>query len=153
MNLTLKGDASADLQRILGELRADVAKSSLRVDDVRAVAITANDADITVSAVKKITTLHASFSELDLDLTDTRGQLALRLQQGSRARVRLLTPCQVRTSGPGSGLGNEVTVNGCAYAPLGRRSRTVGRGVNGQRTVVLSVNMAQGTELEVDGVP
>jgi hypothetical protein len=153
LSLNLRDDSSAELVRIIGSLKADVTDSTIQIDTVQNLHLGATSSRVDIAGVRKLTQLTVKACEANIDLTGLSGKPTIALQAQSRAWVRLSTPCSVRTSGPGSALGNQVRISGCDYRARGRTMPRPIRGVDGQRTVQLTVSMAADAELEVEGAP
>jgi len=156
LSLTLEADCSADVSGVGALLQGTIRGSRLTASDISRLAINAESADVDVSYIDTLDRVDATDSQLTLDLREIQGRPALALRRGSRVSVQLPMPCQLRTMGPGSTLGTQVTVYGCEHRTGNQRWGGGAQGVralDGSRPVLLTVTLSEDSTIEVEGVP
>ncbi len=152
LNLT---DSSANVVDVVGQLSAEVRRGSLEVDDVQRLELVARGAEIVASRLETLTKAEITSSQVDLDLQGLKHNPNLTLMGSTQARVRMHTPCSVKT-GAGRLFTADITVSGCDVQNKtikGRRKQMGRRGLDGQKKRTLNVLLKDGSTLEVDGVP
>ena len=156
VKLNLQLDSSADLRTIDGAVVVTARGAELNLDGAKSLALTATKTWATVSAIDKLETFRVSSSDVDLDLVECRDRKpTVNLQADSRVRVQLATPCRVKAKGLSASLASQVDVTGCELQ-LGQGSRwatrTV-RGIDGRPPVTLTAQVAESSELTIEGRP
>jgi len=156
IKLNLQQGSSADLREIRGDVNVTTLGGELTIDGASSLTLAANQAYATLSAISKLTSFQVTDSEIDLDLSDCRDRNpALSVRANSNVRVRLATPCRVQAKGVDASLASQIDVTGCELQ-LGRGGRWATRrvrGIDGQRIVTLTAQVAESAELRVEGRP
>ncbi len=154
-NLKLTDAATAEVTDVSGDLVAEIEDSQLRADGIARLKLTGTRSQIQASGVMKLLRLQVSDSELDLDLATLAQHTSWKLSGTGRAAVRLPTPCRVKIDGPRDLLGDQIEVSGCELRVPGQPAQSKKEWfIYGDRKpVILTVNLGEDFELEVEGLP
>jgi hypothetical protein len=154
VKLNLQLDSSADLRSIDGAVAVTARGAELNLDGAKSLALTASKTWATVSAIDKLKSFQVTSSDVDLDLVECRDRtLTVSVQANSRVRVRLATPCRVKAKGLSASLASQIDVTGCELQ-LGQGNRWATRrvrGIDGQLPVTLTAQIAESSELIIEG--
>ena len=156
VKLNLQQNSFADLREIHGDVNVTTRGGELTIDGAGSLTLAADQTYATLSAISKLTSFQVTNSEIDLDLSDCRDRSpTLSVRANSNVRVRLATPCRVQTKGVDAGLASQIDVTGCELQ-LGKGNRWATRrvrGIDGQRIVTLTAQVAESAGLRVEGRP
>lgn len=154
LKLTVQQDGAARIRGIQGDVTLTADSAEAIVEDVNSLVLTAKDSWITAAGVRKLGKLDAIRSEIELDLTDCDDKaVTLFVQNDTRMRVSLETPCRVHAKGLESNLASQIDVTGCELQ-LGRGGRWATRrvrGIDGKPPVTITAKVAETGELIVEG--
>lgn len=153
LDLKLPSGTSARVADAGTKVGAEVVGGRLTVEGARLLDLLATEgAEVTATGIERLQTRRLADAELDLDLSAIAHDPALRLEGATRARVTLPTPCAVKVVGGDLLEGDRVRASGCELFPAEQAPRrTTLRHRYGGREVTLTAQVAEGSELVVDG--
>ncbi len=154
LHLSLNDGALARLVGVRKGLVAELEDSSLDLEAVGKLSVTARRSRIDGREVRRVDQMELADSELDLSLANTNHSPTMIFKGASSARVELPAPCSVKILGRQMADGADVRASGCGIETAGHgRRRFQNRGLDGGRAVVLSAKLSEDSSLEVDGRP
>lgn len=146
LRLELTDGASAQVSRIDGKVDVSMENAWIRAEDVKIFGVTAKGSEVEVDQVRRLATVSATDSRLDLDLVQVENHPSVLLYGRSRARVRLAAPCQVRALGENIEADRQVKVAGCSLHIPG----VTPYGVRGADLLILKASLTPESVLEVE---
>ena len=154
LRATVQDDSRATIQEIDGELTLTLQQGEASVVQAKSLALNARGSWVTASGIRRLSSMEAFQSEVDLDLTEVASNaVTLAVQAGSRVRLSLETPCRVHAQGLASSQASQVDVLGCELQ-LGRGGRWATRrvkGIDGRPPITVTAKVADTAELIVEG--
>ncbi len=151
VELGLSEDSSAHLQGIRGLIKAQLEDAFFELSDSNELDLSALRSQVSVSDLRRLRRLVATDSQLELDLTGLRHNPTLVLQGASEAKVELDYPCAVRLAGGDETFDGRLRASGCGLDNAAHgRSRFDRFGLDGQRTVRMSVALSSESSLKIE---
>lgn len=137
LDLTLAGASTATLRRIDGRAEVRLTGSTLEAEDVRLLGIQAVGSEVTVRRVKRMETVRAADSRVDLSLPAVENDPTLLLEGESTARLLLPAPCAVRLVRRMEETEPHLRVSGCTVINPG----LTGPGLREEGSVILKASV------------
>ncbi|MEE4274196.1 MAG: hypothetical protein V2I67_21160 [Thermoanaerobaculales bacterium] len=154
LRVNVHDDSRAIIQEVNGEVTLTVRLGEASVVQAKSLALNARGSWVTASGIRRLSSMEAFQSEVDLDLTELADNaVTLAVQTESRVRVSVETPCRVHAQGLASSQASQVDVRGCELQ-LGRAGRWATRrvrGIDGRPPITVTAKVADTAELIVEG--
>ncbi len=152
-SLRIQSDSEGRIGEVLGQLKAVVQQSSLQIEEVERLDLSARDAQVTVSGIERLLKFSASQSTLDLDFSATRDRRPkIELLGENEVEVLLASPCIVELTSGRAVDDSGIDISGCELMRQGTgRRRNAPLRVDGQPMTHLLVTTSPETSLRVEG--
>ena len=124
----------------------------MNVEQAASLKMDAADSDVTLRGVKKLLPLALRGCTGEIDLLETLGSLTSSSTQGSRIDIEIPEPCEVRASGAGATLGNNIRCSGCdlklpSHPKLGNPKQYIRR----TRRAILELTLDEDSRVGIRG--